>query len=136
MMTAGSVRWKCLNYKLLKQVDYPVEGLSMSYTYSLYQPDVPGFLNQGLVRLYLDKEALTYMSYHPVTAVNFRFAKTPHPDQATTGWYSYTKYYPQTNKEVWKSPKSASVRFANQPINRDGSRVVTRSVQDGLPSVE
>ncbi|MFE1630924.1 RHS repeat-associated core domain-containing protein [Brevibacillus reuszeri] len=125
-----------VNYKLLKQVDYPVEGLSMSYTYSLYQPDVPGFLNQGLVRLYLDKEALTYMSYHPVTAVNFQFAKTPHPDQLTTGSYSYTKYYPQTNKEIWKSPKSASVRFANQPINRDGSRVVTRSVQDGLPSVE
>ncbi|MED1784003.1 RHS repeat-associated core domain-containing protein [Brevibacillus fortis] len=125
-----------VNYKLLKQVNYPVEGLSMTYTYSLYQPDAPGMLDRGVVRVYHDKEMLTYTSYQPVTAVNFRFAKTPHPDQPTTEWYSYTKYYPEANKEIWKSPKSEAVRLATQPINRDGSRVVTGTVQEGLPNEE
>lgn len=125
-----------VNYKLLKQVNYPVEGLSMTYTYSLYNPDAPGFLDRGVVRLYQDKEMLTYTTYHPVTAVNFRFAKTPHPDQPKTEWYSYTKYYPETNKEIWKSPKSESVRFATQSLNRDGSRVVTSTLQDGLLNEE
>ncbi|NRQ57304.1 hypothetical protein, partial [Brevibacillus sp. HD1.4A] len=62
-------RRNTVEYKLLKQVNYPVEGLSMTYTYSLYQPDAPGFLDRGVTRIYHDKEALTYTSYLPVTAV-------------------------------------------------------------------
>ncbi|MGG2921524.1 RHS repeat domain-containing protein [Brevibacillus parabrevis] len=127
-------RRNTVEYKLLKQVNYPVEGLSMTYTYSLYQPDAPGFLDRGVTRIYHDKEALTYTSYLPVTAVNFRFAKTPHPDQPGTEWYSYTKYYPHITKEIWKSPKAQSVRFAKQSLTRDGALVVSRTLQDGLPS--
>ncbi|MGN7472208.1 RHS repeat domain-containing protein [Brevibacillus sp. SAFN-007a] len=123
-----------VDYRLLKQVTYPVEGLSMTYTYSIYQPDGPGFLDRGVIRIYHDKEALTYTSYLPVTAVNFRFAKTPHPDQPATEWYSYTKYYPHITKEIWKSPKSQSGRLAKQSLDRDGSIVVSRMVQAGLPS--
>ncbi|WP_314305407.1 RHS repeat-associated core domain-containing protein [Brevibacillus parabrevis] len=127
-------RRSTVEYKLLKQVNYPVEGLSMTYTYSLYQPDAPGFLDRGVTRIYHDKEALTYTSYLPVTAVNFRFAKAPHPDQPATEWYSYTKYYPHITKEIWKSPKAQSVRFAKQSLARDGALVVSRTLQDGLPS--
>lgn len=123
-----------VRYNLLKQVTYPVEGLVMTYTYSLYQPDAPGFLDRGVTRIYHDREALTYTSYLPVTAVNFRFAKTPHPDQPATEWYSYTKYYPHITKEIWKSPKSKSGRLAKQSLARDGSVVVSRMVQEGLPS--
>lgn len=122
-------------YNLLREVSYPVEGLQITYTYSPYQPDEPDFLSRGVVRLYHDDEKLTYTSYHPVTAVDIRFAKTPHPERQKQGWYSHTIYYPLTNKEIWKSSKDLSVRLKNQTL-REGAIVKTQIVQYGNPNQE
>ncbi|USG64649.1 hypothetical protein NDK47_21275 [Brevibacillus ruminantium] len=124
-----------ITYKLLRQVRYPVEGLTMTYTYSPYQPNEPDFLSRGVARLYHDKEKLTYTTYHPVTAVNIRFAKTPHPNRPKTETYAKTIYYPLTSKEIWKSKKDDSVRLKNQTI-RDGAVAVSQTVQEGVPSQE
>ncbi|EST55723.1 hypothetical protein T458_07740 [Brevibacillus panacihumi W25] len=124
-----------VSYKLLKQVTYPVEGLSMTYTYSPYKPQEPDFLKRGVVRLYHDDEKLTYTSYHPVTSVNFRFAKTLHPDAPTAQTYSFTKYYPKGNQEIWKSNKDKSVRLQNQS-GRNGAKIVTQTIEAGLPNQE
>ncbi|MGG0936966.1 RHS repeat-associated core domain-containing protein [Brevibacillus centrosporus] len=124
-----------MRYRLLQRVNYPVEGLTMTYTYNPYQPDTTNFLNPSQVRLFYDEEKLTYSAYPPVTAVNFRFSQTTHPDTQESKTYSFTKYYPLTNKEIWKTPKAESTRLKNQSI-RDGSVVVTQTKQAGLPSIE
>lgn len=124
-----------LKYLLLQRVKYPIEGLTMTYTYSPYQPDVTDFLGRGVVRLYSDEEKLAYMSYHPVTSVNFRFSQTAHPDTQVARTYSFTKYYPLTNKEIWKTSKEASTRLKDQSV-RDGTVVVSQTVQEVLPSIE
>ncbi|MGG0940322.1 RHS repeat-associated core domain-containing protein [Brevibacillus centrosporus] len=124
-----------MRYRLIQRVNYPVEGLTMTYTYNPYQPDTNNFLNPSQVRLYYDEEKLIYSAYPPVTAVNFRFSQTAHPDTQESKTYSFTKYYPLTNKEIWKSPKAASTRLKNQTI-RDGSIVVSQTMQAGLPSIE
>lgn len=122
-------------YRLLHQVKYPVEGLTMTYTYNPYQPDQAHFLSRGVIRQYYDEEKLTYTTYHPVTAVNFRFAKTPNPEDPKTEYYSYTRYYPLTANEIWKKGKEASSRLKNQSV-RDGSVIVSQTIQEGLPSQE
>jgi RHS repeat-associated protein len=124
-----------VNYQLLHQVKYPVEGLTMTYSYSSYDPNADDFLSRGVVRNYYDKEKLTYVTYHPVTSVNIRFAKTPHPDRPATETYSKTIYYPITNKEIWKTKKDESVRLKNQ-TKRDGAVAVSRIVQEGMPNQE
>ncbi|WP_051925638.1 RHS repeat domain-containing protein [Brevibacillus borstelensis] len=124
-----------VNYELLHQVKYPVEGLTMTYAYSPYFSSATDFLNRGVVRNYYDEEKLTYVTYHPVTSVNIRFAKTPHPDRPSTETYLKTIYYPMTSKEIWKTKKDTSVRLKNQTI-RDGTVAVSRIEQDGLPSQE
>ncbi|RNB88787.1 hypothetical protein EDM59_06685 [Brevibacillus nitrificans] len=124
-----------MRYRLLQRVNYPVEGLTMTYTYNPYKPDTTDFLNPSQVRLFYDEEKLTYSAYPPVTAVNFRFNQTAHPDTGESKTYSFTKYYPLTNKEIWKTPKADSTRLKNQTV-RDGSVVVTQIQQAGLPSIE
>lgn len=124
-----------MKYRLLQRVKYPIEGLTMTYTYSPYQPDATDFLGRGVVRLYSDEEKLAYTSYHPVTSVNFRFSQTAHPDTQEARTYSFTKYYPLTNKEIWKTAKEASTRLKDQSV-RDGAVVVSQTVQEGLPSIE
>lgn len=124
-----------MEYRLLQRVNYPVEGLAMTYTYHSYQPEETDFLERGVVRYYYDEEKLSYMGYHPVTAVNFRFSQTPHPDTQEATTYSFTKYYPLTNREIWNTPKEESTRLKNQSV-RDGSVAISQTVQAGLPSIE
>ncbi|MFM1652571.1 RHS repeat domain-containing protein [Brevibacillus sp. B_LB10_24] len=126
-----------LYYLLLKQVTYPVEGLSLNYTYSTYDQQNPDPFQRGVVRLYHDDKVLTYTSYHPVTAVQYRYKKTPNPLQpgSPEEWYSDTVSYPVTTNEIWKNQKEGHFRLANAQ-NRDGHLVVSRTISSYQSNVE
>ncbi|WP_139489510.1 hypothetical protein [Brevibacillus dissolubilis] len=112
-----------MEFDLLERVTYPQEGLSMRYQYSSYD-DYYGFPlpksqrermdERGIVRLYQDEHALSYVSYHPVTDLVISYK--PYGETMET---MITKRYMTSDEtgrrfwEVWKKPKSEIPRLQN-----------------------
>ena len=125
-----------MEYLLVKQVEYPVEGYFLNYSYSTFD-DTKRMLDRGLVRLYHDQNALTYISYPPVTSVYVRFKKAANPNNpsGTQEWYSSNTDYGMTAKEFWKTKKADNFRLA-EAVGRDGGIVRTNVSAMNQPAVE
>ncbi|RFB34844.1 wall-associated protein [Brevibacillus sp. VP] len=111
-----------IEYLLLQKVEYPTQGVTVDYTYSTYNPEPANPFERGVIRLYQDKQAISYYTYHPVTSVRFSY------DQASSLFgdaerKSFIYYYKFTNqgkptKEIWKTPKSGITRLSNHPLRQ------------------
>ncbi|UFJ40473.1 hypothetical protein LOK74_20960 [Brevibacillus humidisoli] len=115
-----------IKYLLLQQAQYPVQGLTLHYRYSSYNASEPNPWKRGVVRLYQDSHALSYVSYHPVT--KFSYSYTPmrpnpvDPDEPVTETF-YHRTYNSVSTEMWQVPKAEIPRLA-EVVGRDGDKVV------------
>ncbi|MGC5324655.1 RHS repeat domain-containing protein [Brevibacillus sp. SYSU BS000544] len=109
----------------LKKVKYPVQGLDINYTYGTYSDLIDNhkidFFDRGVVRLFKDRNALTFLQYYPVTSVTFSYIPKSNALNGQT-IYSFTKSYEMKSQEIWKVPKSTIPRLENA-LNRDGGVV-------------
>lgn len=115
-----------LDYLLLQEASYPLQGLKINYDYRAYQLDQKTF-KDGLARIFLDKYALSYISYHPVTKVTYNYTlKTPQG----TSVYSLEKSYVENDnfREIWKMPKNQITRLSNF-AERQGDTIVVNEKQ-------
>ncbi|NTU32695.1 RHS repeat-associated core domain-containing protein [Brevibacillus sp. HB1.1] len=102
---------KEIDYLLMQEVSYPLQGLKINYEYRPYQLGQTTF-NDGLVRIFQDKYALSYVAYHPVNKVSYSYTmKTP----VGTNTYKLEKNYGNNDKfrEIWKVPKEQLPRLKN-----------------------
>ncbi|NGQ97128.1 type IV secretion protein Rhs [Brevibacillus sp. SYP-B805] len=102
---------KKLPYLLIQNVTYPLQGLTISYQYKQNNLSADNPLTDGLARLYQDRYAITYIGYHPVESVAFKYdANTPSGSKT----YIYEKKYGNSNfREIWKAQKRQIPRLAN-----------------------
>ncbi|WP_412679447.1 RHS repeat domain-containing protein [Brevibacillus fortis] len=102
---------KEIDYLLMQEVSYPLQGLKINYEYRPYQLGQTTF-NDGLVRIFQDKYALSYVAYHPVNKVSYSYTqKTP----KGTNTYKLEKNYANNDnlREIWKVPKEQLPRLKN-----------------------
>ncbi|WP_139490061.1 RHS repeat domain-containing protein [Brevibacillus dissolubilis] len=100
------------DFVLLSNVKYPQEGYTMKYYYTFYD-NSKRMDQRGLVRLYQDDHALSYMSYHPVTDVYITY--TPYGEESETNIIRRYLLSDETGRrfwEVWKKPKSVNARLS------------------------
>ncbi|UFJ41428.1 hypothetical protein LOK74_02510 [Brevibacillus humidisoli] len=133
-------RRSVIRYLLLDKAKYPIQGLTLGYRYSHYYhgpygPNDPNTsvknpFERNVVRLYLDKQALSYITYHPVTTVRYEyeaFKRNPNdPETSPLEKKWFTKDYTMTNSEVWKRPKEEIERLRGVDERRSGDRVISR----------
>ncbi|MGO0059931.1 RHS repeat-associated core domain-containing protein [Brevibacillus fluminis] len=124
-----------LSYLLLRKVTYPLQGLSLAYSYSAYNAAAENPLNRGVVRLYQDDHALSYVSYNPVTTVNYMYSPKADPLNKGTSERLFTKSYEMISKEFWKVPKAKIPRLAGA-ADRNGQRVVSKESSALAPTIE
>jgi len=116
---------KEISYLLMMEANYPLQGLKINYDYRTYDLKQRSF-NDGLVRTFQDKYALSYVSYHPVTKVAYSYtSKTPQGSKT----YTLKKSYADNDdfREIWKVPKSQLSRLANIPARHGDTIYVTES---------
>jgi len=121
---------KEISYLLLQQAEYPLQGLKINYDYRERNPDTTlKSFKDGLVRIFLDKYALSYVSYHPVTRVVYSYtSKTPQGSET----YKLEKSYESNDdefelREIWKVQKSQLSRLANISARHGDTIYVTES---------
>ncbi|WP_409177277.1 RHS repeat-associated core domain-containing protein [Brevibacillus fortis] len=119
-------RSKNLDYLLLRSVHYPINGLAMTYYYSIYQENKVA-QSRGVVRLYQDDNILSYVSYHPVSMVDFSYI----PYGKTEEEVMYSMEYSMVNGagqktwEIWKKPRTWSAHRLIDADERFGDIVST-----------
>ncbi|WP_139489615.1 RHS repeat domain-containing protein [Brevibacillus dissolubilis] len=140
---------RTIRYLLLKNVDYSLQGLNLEYKYSHYykgpyeQDPVSPVKNpfeRGVIRLYQDPLALSYVSYAPVTQVAYSYQtmRRNSTDPSSTELKTFRKEYKLGNSsceakpllpeeqplapEVWKVPKSYIERLAGV-TKRNGDKI-------------
>ncbi|EAQ6061396.1 hypothetical protein AKL58_23770, partial [Salmonella enterica] len=124
-----------IQYLLLKDASYPLQGLKMNYKYATYNKDA-SMLARGVVRQYQDDYAISYVSYHPVTSVTFSYMPmNPSPIGSSVIETSYNIHYQMQNPEIWKTHKSNIARLSNVP-NRNGDKIVSKQQPTGQPGLE
>ncbi|WP_421617413.1 RHS repeat domain-containing protein [Brevibacillus sp. TJ4] len=124
-----------MRYLLLNQAEYPVHGLKVNYRYSTYNRTA-NMLERGVVRLYQDDYAITYVSYHPVTSVTYSYLPmSPNPLGTSLAETSYSTDYVMLSPEIWKSSQSEIPRLANVE-GRNGDTVVSKTLPNGRPGYE
>ncbi|MGG1895570.1 RHS repeat-associated core domain-containing protein [Brevibacillus formosus] len=135
---------KEIDYLLMQEVSYPLQGLKINYDYRPYQLGQTTF-NDGLVRIFQDKYALSYVAYHPVNKVSYSYTqKTP----SGSNTHKLEKTYADNGnfREIWKVPKEQLPRLKNfaerhgdtiQVTESEVSRYTKNSIykvnQDGNP---
>ncbi|QRG65229.1 RHS repeat-associated core domain-containing protein [Brevibacillus choshinensis] len=119
-----------IKYLLLKEASYPVQGLKMNYKYGTYNPNA-NMLQRGVVRLYQDDYAISYISYHPVTSVTYSYMPmNPNPVDSAVYQTSFSRNYEMVSPEIWKVPKSMILRLASV-ASRNGDRIVSKEQPTG-----
>ncbi|WP_371811785.1 RHS repeat-associated core domain-containing protein [Brevibacillus sp. HB1.3] len=116
---------KEIDYLLMQEVSYPLQGLKINYEYRPYQLGQTTF-NDGLVRIFQDKYALSYVAYHPVNKVSYSYTqKTP----KGTNTYKLEKNYANNDnlREIWKVPKEQLPRLKNFAERHGDTIQVTES---------
>ncbi|WP_016739355.1 MULTISPECIES: polymorphic toxin-type HINT domain-containing protein [Bacillales] len=116
---------KEIDYLLMQEVSYPLQGLKINYEYRPYQLGQTTF-NDGLVRIFQDKYALSYVAYHPVNKVSYSYTqKTP----KGTNTYKLEKSYANNDnlREIWKVPKEQLPRLKNFAERHGDTIQVTES---------
>ncbi|MGG4451226.1 RHS repeat domain-containing protein [Brevibacillus porteri] len=116
---------KEIDYLLMQEVSYPLQGLKINYEYRPYQLGQTTF-NDGLVRIFQDKYALSYVAYHPVNKVSYSYTqKTP----KGTNTYKLEKNYANNDnlREIWKVPKEQLPRLKNFAERHGDTILVTES---------
>ncbi|MED1657797.1 type IV secretion protein Rhs, partial [Brevibacillus agri] len=111
---------KQIDYLLMQEATYPLQGLSIQYDYRPYQLEQTSF-KDGLVRIFQDRYALSYVAYHPVNKVTYSYAlKTP----KGTNTYKLEKSYADNDRfyELWKVPKDQLPRLKNM-ADRHGDTI-------------
>ncbi|MGZ0052668.1 polymorphic toxin-type HINT domain-containing protein [Brevibacillus gelatini] len=117
---------KQLDYLLMQEATYPLQGLSIQYEYRPYQLEQTSF-KDGLVRIFQDKYALSYIAYHPVNKVTYSYSlKTP----KGTNTYKLEKSYADNDRfyEIWKVPKDQLPRLKNMADRHGDTVQVTETV--------
>lgn len=116
---------KEIDYLLMQEAFYPLQGLKINYDYRPYQLGQTTF-NDGLVRIFQDKFALSYVGYHPVNKVSYSYSqKTPNGTKA----YKLEKNYSDSNqfREIWKVQKEKLPRLKNFAERNGDTILVTES---------
>ncbi|WP_139487956.1 RHS repeat domain-containing protein [Brevibacillus dissolubilis] len=119
-------RSKTLNYLLLTDVNYPVSGLKMKYYYSTYDSDPTNPSSRGVVRLYQDDNILSYISYHPVSYVDFIY--TPYGEEEGPQFFKEYSMYDLESEytwEIWKKPRTWSFHRLKNADDRHGDIIST-----------
>jgi len=100
-------RRKTLSYLNLTDVTYPVSGLSYHYYYENYNDAPSDPRNRGVIRLYQDPYALSYISYRPVVEVDIEYNEygKNSPDSTSIS-YSLSDLANLKTWEIWKKPKN------------------------------
>ncbi len=116
---------KELDYLLMQEASYPLQGLSIQYEYRPYTLDQTS-IKDGLVRMFQDRYALSYVSYHPVNKVTYSYAlQTP----KGTNTYRLEKSYADNDTfyEIWKMPKEQLPRLKNMADRHGDTFQVTET---------
>jgi len=100
-------RRKTLSYLNLTDVTYPISGLSYHYYYENYDDAPTDPRNRGVIRLYQDHHALTYISYRPVVEVDIEYNEYGTNTTDSTGiTYTLSDLGDLKTWEIWKSPQN------------------------------
>ncbi|OMD19366.1 RHS repeat domain-containing protein [Paenibacillus odorifer] len=134
ILTSGEVP-----YLLLKDIQY-YNGLTARFSYANYDSawrNSTSLMNQGQVaRLYQDKYALEYVSYHPVQSLDYIYTEDSKPIIISNYYSNVHNDHGWQVDEFWKSNKQDIARLRNSSRFGDKQTILKKvTAADGKKEV-